>query len=317
MQILPPASRFEEKNKMRKIILLASVYCSIILFLSALMAFSHRKTLLPDLKIKASHFRLDSANKRIYFKAELLNAGDVVFKIIPPHIFVRTYISRNKLLGGELYTGTIPINEIIELKPGDSLTLSREYYIQYQSLAQLKTYPYCVIEVYTPQNMESNVSNNKSIYKHNLPRLTGKNLVNDIPAGSPAGESKNKDNSGAGSKPSVPDSTTQPVEGTTIENGRIIIKPGYRAILNYDKQTVTIVQLRDSETITTGHYRCICYYVDGECYIQFATGSFTCASSNEKPCRDDCELVEQNSDPASKPSLEKPWKKLVEQKSKN
>lgn len=113
----------------------------------------------------------------------------------------------------------------------------------------------------------------------------------------------------------VKGSTIKPIEGTELKNGQIMIKPGYEARLNEDKTTVTIYMLRDNRPVTTGHYSCICFVVTGECFTQITSGSISCASSNQKPCMVDCEIVEQKAEePDSKPSFQKPWKKVADRR---
>lgn len=110
-------------------------------------------------------------------------------------------------------------------------------------------------------------------------------------------------------------STIKPIEGTELKNGQIMIKPGYEARLSEDKTTVTIYMLRDNRPTTTGHFSCVCFVVTGECFPQITPTSFSCASSNQKPCMVECEVVEQKTEgPDSKPSFQKPWKKVADRR---
>lgn len=145
----------------------------------------------PDLIVKASHFRLDAANKRIYFKAELSNIGDAPCTIHPTGGYaIQTYLSRDSSLtlrndwasGGrvfyELYTFTI--------QPGESRLLEGEHSAGYSQLESLANYPYLILQLQSP-NIESNRANNFSIYKHGFPLKKGEGLEvprpNNLPKG--------------------------------------------------------------------------------------------------------------------------------------
>lgn len=134
----------------------------------------------PDLIVKASHFRLDAANKRIYFKAEISNIGDAPCTIHPGPgggYGIQTYLSADNSIGNDVVSGGRVFDELFTftLQPGESRLLDGEHSAGYSQLGSLSGYPYLVVELQSP-NIESNRRNNKSIYKHGLPRKKGEGL---------------------------------------------------------------------------------------------------------------------------------------------
>lgn len=139
----------------------------------------------PDLIIKATQFRLVTADKKIYFKAEIFNIGDASCQI-NSFTIIKTFLSTDNIIGNDIISGgrAIPGNFI--LAAGTSKQLIDDFFISYTTIDQLQANPYCIIEISpNPQIIESNPNNNKSIYKHGFPRKKGEGISNqpgDLPA---------------------------------------------------------------------------------------------------------------------------------------
>jgi hypothetical protein len=119
------------------------------------------------------------------------------------------------------------------------------------------------------------------------------------------------------SKIDVFGTTNKLVKGTIYKDGKIAAKAGYEMKLSEDKKAVIVSMLTSGGPITSGQYYCECLYLDrGACFPQLSGGKFECASSNEDPCFNACEVFTKNTETTpGKPVLDKSWKKLVLTKS--
>ena len=155
-------------------------YCLSVVFLLTLSSAVKKREATPakpDLLVKATQFRLDGINKKIYFKVELLNIGDAPCTINST-FNIQTSLSTDNTIGNDMPSGgrAIPVSFIIE--PGTIKLLNEEFFLSYNEIENLQTHPYCVIEIRNINpNLESNTENNTAIYKHGFPRKKGEGVV--------------------------------------------------------------------------------------------------------------------------------------------
>ena len=147
-------------------------YCLSVVFLLTLSSAVKKREATPakpDLLVKATQFRLDGINKKIYFKVELLNIGDAPCTINST-FNIQTSLSTDNTIGNDMPSGgrAIPVSFILE--PGTIKLLNEEFFLSYNEIENLQTHPYCVIEIRNINpNLESNTENNTAIYKHGFP----------------------------------------------------------------------------------------------------------------------------------------------------
>lgn len=132
----------------------------------------------PDLTVWAGEFSINSAEKKIYFKTHINNIGSAACTINGTFA-IQTYLSSDAVIGNDIPSGGKVIPNSFTLEPGKVQIFEQTFYISYQSVEQLNTHPYCVIQIYNPNaSLEANAENNKSIYEHGFPRE--KKLTKDL-----------------------------------------------------------------------------------------------------------------------------------------
>lgn len=132
----------------------------------------------PDLIVWAGEFSINSAEKKIYFKTHVINIGSAACTINGTFA-IQTYLSSDAVIGNDIPSGGKVIPSSFTLEPGKVQIFEQGFYINYQSVEQLNTHPYCVIHIYNSNvSVEANAANNKSIYEHGFPRE--KRLGKDI-----------------------------------------------------------------------------------------------------------------------------------------